>query len=365
VLSGFGTARYDRNGNLWTFGSRLSVYAKDPTNGRRLSTATCGFSFGADPASFVTDDPNAGHPVWGRRCPPDYQIPQAATLGARPFYGYELAEDPYSNTMVANTIWANSQILPIRYQGTGANMTFTVGNVIEPGRNLFPVTGSGEQRPVAFDRAGRLWFVVRDDPPIRCDPPPNNTTCHGAQPRQRVPHWVGSIDINQAFAPPPAVLSTKDAGQSVTVQAETTLTVATTKRAPTNCDAANSSCAIQVDSTAYVHDSAAGSASAFELADDGGGGLIDGSVEYNLWVPASVGAPSATYTLAYQVRSAGGGSITASVDGGTGQSRPVPAGSVYQTVAGPSVALAPGWHRLRLTPSGNGWNLDWFTVTPT
>jgi hypothetical protein len=342
------SAWYDHQGNLWAPSSigfhsgRLGVYAK--RNGqRKIGGPACPF----DPARPWQDYllTSGDHAAWGQVCRPDYDILQPSHQLA----SWGLVEDPASHTIVYQITGGHA--MPIRVSGSGLAMTFTIGQLVDVGDGLLPKVGPIFYPLGAFDTAGRLLQAAVHDPTA-------------TEPRQLVDQWFLSLDVAQLFAPAPVRLPAV-AGQSATVQAEYTTTGSTVQRS-------GQVATVDVDSTAYLHncvtfwtetcadDGVPGDG--FMLADDSGSGVLGGTVTYQVWAPAA-----GQYRVAYRARTPSavtGGQIRLTI-GGSSQVTPVNTGNAWQTVTGPTVALAAGLNTLSLSPTagGGGWYLNFITLT--
>ncbi|HZM79751.1 MAG TPA: family 43 glycosylhydrolase [Candidatus Limnocylindrales bacterium] len=300
---------YDHQGNMWTYADGMLVYSGGPH---------CPFDLNrwqTSPQSYTTTA--LGKTVWGQTCAPDYDIGQAKEVGGGGYFGnfLQLAEDPVSKAIVGVDTWDTGNVIAIQHAGTGRSKTFTVGQLVDTGRNLLPRQGPPEQRPPVFDKTGRMWFAVHIWPP---------SEGYG----QVLDHWVVSVDVPQLF--PPAALGLPR------IQAEQTFFLGTRERSP------RPDGVIPIDVEGQM------------LRAPGGGFMrTAGAVEYRVWAPAA-----GSYRLEFQVR--GTGTISTTV-GSSAYSTPVDAPTSWRLVTGPTVALTKGVNTIRL--SGSGWSLDWFTLT--
>ncbi|HCT81242.1 MAG TPA: hypothetical protein DGG94_02650 [Micromonosporaceae bacterium] len=306
---------YDHQGNMWTYSDGILVYANGPS---------CPFDYNrwnTAPASFTTTA--NGRTVWGQTCAPDYEISQGKDAGGGGFNGnfLQLAEDPVSRTIVGVDTWDTGNVMAIRHAGVGRNKTFTIGNLVDTGRNLLPRQGPPEQRPPVFDKSGRMWFTVH------VWPPNNGYT-------QPLDHWMASVDIAQLFAPPAVRLS---AGQTK-VQAEQTISTGT-RQSPPRPDGV-----IRVDSTAHM----------LRHPTDGFV-LAAGTADYHVWAPAD-----GDYPIAYQVRGTDPQAAIQLTVGGATHTTAVNTNGDWRLVTGPTIRLSKGVNTLRL--GGTGWQLNWFVM---
>jgi hypothetical protein len=351
-LSGIGVAKYDTDGNLWTFGRRLTIYAKE--NGqRRITTPQC-----FDPAvpmerQFFRDTVT-GAEIWGRVCQPHYEFDQFTTTN--PFVIYQLAEDPATKTMVVQHTFVSADLHAIRRTGTGANMSFTISQVTEPGRRELPKIDGGvlEQRPGVFDRTGRYWFSIDHRPPQRPEvvfpdgPDPGtfpDKIRPGVVPRTPAAHWIASVDVASLFESEAAMLP------STAIEAEHSTTAGTMRTIRADGTAVISPlvrprpCSVIFGCPGYEVERSASS---------------PGPVDHLLWAPTA-----GAYRLSYFVNGAAGATISASIDGGAPSATSVATAGAWTTVPGPTVQLRRGTNRLRLSsPAGSGtWALGTISVT--
>lgn len=327
---------YDYQGNLWSGSDGLLVWSGGPE---------CPFDpirWESQPESYTSTA--LGRTVWGQTCPPDYDLRQGADVGGGLLFGnfLQLAEDPVSRTIVGVDTSDTGNVIAVRHAGTGRTKTFTIGNLVDTGRNLLPRQGPAEQRPPAFDRTGRMWVTFQVWPP----------SAGFAQP---IDHWVASVDLASLFVPAPTALS-RAAGGQARIQAEHTRTTGTVPRAP------GAGGTIPVDSTAHVRTCFGA------CADDGVPGdgyrLAAGTVEYQVYAPTA-----GAYQIAYRVSGTADGANPAPaiqlIAGGATQATPVNTGGTWRQVTGPTIQLAAGVSSLRLSPpaGGGNWHLNWFTLT--
>jgi hypothetical protein len=353
-----GGHRYDRDGNLWAMGSGLVMYAK--IDGQRKISSTlpvsqggCGFVSGKPLNDYRTTN-SAGQLVWGQLCPPDYEVLQGQQAG-KGYNVFRLGEDPFpstttpaSNTVVGLSV-STAQTLPIRYSGTGRNMTFTIGNLANSGWGAVP--GGHATRPGSFDRTGRIWNSVGGFPP---EPPPPAPFPNLAN----TSHWQIATDVEQLFAPPPVVLSsnpsTVNNANLSFVQAENTIPSALTP--PTSAGT------IKVDPPTLVVTSGDPiNNPADELVGDTLGGHQVGVVEYGVWVPSA-----GCYTVHYRVLAPAGGTVELGADGAARVSTTLAVTTDRNTLRpGPtSFSLSKGRHRLQLRfAAASGGRLDWIRFT--
>jgi arabinan endo-1,5-alpha-L-arabinosidase len=318
---------YDRQGNLWSASNGVQVWAGGPA---------CPFDpvrWESQPESYTTTA--GGRTVWGQTCAPDYALRQGADAAGGGLFGgfLQLAEDPATGTIVGVDTWDTGNVLAVRHSGSGRDKTFTVGTLVDTGRNLLPRQGPPEQRPPVFDKTGRAWFTVHIWPP-------------GEGHTQRIDHWVASVDLASLFAPAPVALPVA-AGQQARVQAEGTRTTSTWRAAP------GPGGVIPVESDAHMV------LCRGACADDGvpgdGFALRGGSAEYTVYAPVA-----GDYEIAYRASGGAGAGVQLTTGGATG-STSLDTGGVWRLVAGPTVRLAAGVNTLRLV--GSGWQLNWMTLT--
>lgn len=343
---------YDSQGNLWAVSNGMAVYAT--TDGRRkLGGPSCPFDlnrWNTQPHTFTTTA--LGRTVWGQTCAPDYDILQGANFGGGGYFPSfpQMAEDPVSKTVVAVDTWTTGNVISIRHTGNGPNKTFSIGNMLDTGRNLLPRQGlMTEQRPPVFDRTGRMWVTFHQWP---------RTGQTGV-----LDHWIASVDIDRLFNTDPITLAGNTNGVT-TIQAEQTVTT-TTQRRPARPDGT-----VPIDSTAFMAQCLATCTAdgipgdGYALGDDSGSGHLAGTVEYRVFVPAA-----GNYRLAYRVSGDDitghpNPAITATV-GSVSHTTTVNTAGSWQTVTGQTFALTAGYHTIRLSPptGGGNWKLNWFTMT--
>ena len=370
-----GHGRYDKDGNLWAFGTTLAVYHKRTANRctaglacfRKLSSPASPTNGGCafDPSNTALRYFTNNH--WGQVCPPDYEILQVQTVPS--IYGF--TQHP-SRPIVAGIDlggfdfdWINgtgrasdpAQILAVRYASTGSAMSFEVGQITNTGLGLFAAGAapgqSGEWkalRPGSFDTSGRLWFAVQH-------------ILNGAPTGVSYPHWVGAVDIDQLFDSSPPIALSAASGTTTTIQAERYATFTTSQRKlDPGCQSTSTApCTMVVDSTALVQVSSQppGAGVGTELVTtDAGVGHVPGKVEYKIWVPAA-----GPYRIAYRVKGGSGATIALDVDGAASNPATAVNATTWGTVDGPALSLSQGLHRLHLSPGSKGWQLDSFTLT--
>jgi hypothetical protein len=393
VFWGFSGAIYDHDGNLWVTrnnaaevftdelqtGGNLAVFAN--IDGERKLADECAVEPGQGMGDYRTSDATLGLQVWGKACEPDYDIVQANTLG----FSGALMQDPVSHDIVSvgAGLGGGARVLAVRPSGSGANMSFEVGNVVDLGTNLLPKdtpTGPGLVLPQwsgGIDGHHRLWLSVYDKPQdtLQCYP----VGFCLPRPNQLVNSWLYSVDVTDLLDPPATVLPTTS-GQIVGIHAEQTSTVSTTERAGSGADR-------EFDSDAYFR-ACTGACSTtdlnpgdgFYLADDGFNpfgllGHTGGPVQYEVSV-----ATGGTYTLGYYVSTlrTSGAKIRAQVGSSTvdtdvsrsqpcpppDQANPCPDPTWSYKVSTP-ITIPAGTHTLTLSaPVGAElWSLNWFTLT--
>lgn len=333
---------YDYQGNMWTHAAGLLVYAKVNGN-RKFGGPQCPFDaarWESAPDSYTTTLPD-GETVWGQTCAPDYELMQGRDVGGGGYFGnvLQLAEDPLTRTIVGIDTWDTGNVLAVRHSGVGLAKTFTMGNLVDTGRNLLPRQGPPEQRPPAFDKTGRVWVTVHIWPPAPGNADPIN-------------HWVASVDLARLFEPAPIALSRSPGGRTV-VQAEHTSTTATQVQ-PARPDGMR-----PVVSTGHMLRCGGG------CQDDGvpGAGFMlsgTGPVEYRVWTPVA-----GSYAVGYHVRGTDAGAAIRLTAGAASHTTQVDTGGAWQPVAGPVVQFAAGLNVIRLAPpaGGGNWQLNLFTLT--
>jgi hypothetical protein len=312
-FNGFTTMLYDSRGNLWAArvnglaGGKLALYSDGPK---------CRHEPGRALDSYVTGG------VWGQACRPDYDILQAQSqpvvLG--------MVEDPVSHDIVL--LLFDGILLPIRPSGSGPDMTFRIGNLVDLGRKLLPSAEGDfpDHRLGAIDEHHRLWV----------------SRMQGREQVVEVPaldQWLYAVDVGDLFDPAPVELPATP-GWSVIVQAERTTTMSTTRRP-------GAWATVDVDSDAYVGlcpdtvpgidcASDATPGAGFALADDSRFGHLDGTVEYRVSVPRA-----GSYRIGYRV-------------------------ATFAVTTGARIELAAG-ERTYVTPvsTGGGWRTIWHDVPVT
>ena len=331
---------YDYQGNMWALSNGVVIYST--VDGRRkLGGPACPFDpsrWNSRPESYTTT--SGGRTVWGQTCAPDYEISQSRDVGGGGFFGnfLQLAEDPVTRTIVGVDTWDTGNVMAIRHSGTGLAKTFTIGNLVDTGRNLLPRQGPPEQRPPAFDRTGRMWVTFHIWPPA-----PGHTAV--------IDHWIASVELARLFDPVPVSLP-RTVGASATVQAEHTVTTGMQARPP------GPGGIIPIDATAHML-RCTGACANDGIAGDGYMSA-DGTAEYTVYVPAT-----GAYRIAYRVRGMAAQSAIQLSVGSLTNTTAVNTAGAWSTVTGPTVTLGAGVQRLRLSPptGGGNWYLNWFTLT--
>ncbi len=208
----FDHAVYDAQGNLWVAsshgkdGGRLHVFARGAA-GRRPGSATCPFDPQRPMENYVTTEPGKRQ-VAGSVCPADFQVLQPKDLPA----SVGLVADLAGSTVIS--IGGPGQVFAVRAQGTGAQLTFTVGNLVDVGRKVLPIAPGDllGHRAGAVDAKQRLWFPVVHERPVN--------------PGAALTQWLVSVELGDLFTPKPIRLSAMP-GEVVTVQAERSITTGT------------------------------------------------------------------------------------------------------------------------------------------
>jgi len=259
--NGYQKSTYDRAGNLWAarqegpHGGKLAVY----------TAARC--------------KPQSG--VWGRSCPPQYDIVQAAELSAP----QALIEDATSGAVVLMT--GDGVLMPVRARVSGNRLEYEVGNLVDVGGKLLTV-GEGstvDSRAGTVDHHGHLWF-------------PASRAIHDSSGRTTTDHWMFAVTLADLFDPPPTRLA-EVSGRRVTIQAENTTTISTrttkTKAGVTEVHSnAHFSGCVDLPATGCTYDGIPGNG--FYLRDDTKFGHFRGPLTYRVEVPVA-----GRYRLAYQV----------------------------------------------------------------
>jgi hypothetical protein len=340
---GYGATLYDSTGNLWASrvhwlqAGPLAVYAGGPACPINPRRAMDSYTTTAD-----------GRTVWGTGCRPDYDILQAERL----LGSQGLVEDPVTGDIVSLSL--TGMLMPIRPQGSGKHMTFRLGNLIDLGRKLLPLSADGfdDHRMGAIDAKHRLWVSAIHS--------------HTKRPEVKLDQWLYSVQVDDLFDPVPIRVPAVP-GVGVTIQAERTLTTTTTHRP-------GASGTVVVDSDAYFgsctdspaptgcssYDNSPGNG--FALIDNTGFGHLSGAIEYRLQVPAAgryrVGYRATTFAVTKTAQ------IRLTADGNT-YTTPVSTGGNWKTVwARDLITLPAGVQTIRLdTPTGGGgWALNSFTL---
>jgi hypothetical protein len=344
-LIGYGVGLYDDAGNLWVsrlnafHGGKLAVYAR--TGNGRKTQRECRYDPARPMAGYVTR--GGGRLVWGRACRPDYDILQAQHL-----LGIQgLAQDRASGTIVALAL--TGHLLPIRVAGSGRDLRFEIGNLVDLGRKLLPTAPGNlvDHRLGGIDSDGRVWITGMHARP--------------AEPAARLDQWLYSVDLTDLFAPAPVRLPDVPGRQAV-VQAERSLTTSTRRRR-------GEWAAVDIDSGAYVHacldwpanvtcgyDGVPGNG--YVLGDESGYGQLRGSVTYRIDVPAPgryrVGYRAVTFRVVKRAKIV----LTAA---GSRYGTPIDTRGAWRTVwADGSVALPAGVQEITLSvpTGGGGWALN-------
>jgi hypothetical protein len=342
---------YDHAGNLWVSrsdefsGGPLAIYTAG-VGRRRLASGDC---------RFQPDQPldrlravAGGASVWGRACPPDYDILQPRHLAA--IVG--LAQDPASKDIAALAF--RGTVLAVRAVPSGAGLAFQVGNPVDLGRKLLPVA----QDDLALhllgpvDGAHRAWIAGMH----------SARTGAGMHRDQ----WLYSVDLADLFDPAPVTLSDTP-GRSVTIQAERSSTVTTTLRDGNRAgdqevvsDLTVQDCSATVGGTNCGFDQTPGDG--FVIADETRYGRLRGDVDYRVQVPTA-----GEYRVSYRAATfpvTKGARIALSAGGRT-DSQAVNTGGRWQTVTvSKPIALPAGPQTIRLSvpEGGAGWFLNSFTL---
>jgi hypothetical protein len=339
---GYGSTLYDSSGNLWASrlnvlqAGSLAVYAGGPTC--RLDPRRSMESY-----TSTTDALR----VWGAGCRPDYDILQARRL----LGSQGLAEDPVTGDIVSLSLLG--MVMAIRPQGSGKQMTFRLGNLVDLGRKLLPTVEDGfpDHRMGAIDAEHRLWVAATHARPGRSE--------------VRLDQWLYSIRVDELFEPVPIQVPSVP-GAAVTIQAERTLTTTTAHRkgawapAAVDSDAYFGFCGDLPSNTGCSYDHNPGSG--FTLIDDTGFGHLNGAVEYRVQVRTAgryrLGFRVATFRVTKDAR-------IQFVADGNAYTVPVATPGDWRTIwARDFVTLPAGVQTIRLdTPKGGGgWALNSFTL---
>ncbi|MEJ3742865.1 hypothetical protein WEI85_06220 [Actinomycetes bacterium KLBMP 9797] len=368
-LTGMGPIHYDHQGNLWVptgdgwSGLGVKVYANRPT-GRKLSACV---DPGTPIEAYRAEVPGA-RPMWGKVCPPDYNILQPKVLGPI----FNITEDPATHNVVF-TSWPHGTTVVVDPEGSGIAMTFRVSGVaslMAQAVTAQKVTGPCASDPAQrctggptlaamqgpVDGSGRLWAVsAQSTPPdIKADDPEMQMRDYD--------HWAYSVDLSRLMGREPQRLTAR-AGQASTVQAEVTKTLATTQRAGQYADR-------DVDSVAGVSgcapstctDPVSGLTAGLAVGDDSNAGVAAGTVVgYRVVVPKP-GAYRLTYRAADRTANGTAARIRLAVNGATHETV-VPSTGMAEA-QGPLLTLPAGTHTVELsapTAATAGWQLDWIT----
>lgn len=352
---GYGATLYDSAGNLWAArldalrGGSLAIYA-NRGGARAPGGAACPYDPRRPMASYTSTAAadRTGGRIWGQSCPPDYDLLQGRwLLGAQ-----SLIEDPATHDVVA--LLLTGALLPVRPSGSGDAMTFRIGNLVDVGRKLLPSAPDAwtDHRPGAVDARHRLWFTATQGDDRRAE--------------VQLDQWLYAVELGDLFAPRPVELPDTP-GRSVVIQAEQTVTSATTRRR-----AVSNARTVEVDSDAYFipcadwppnvgcgYDGNPGND--FALADDTHYGHLDGTIEFRIRV-----GRAGTFRLTYRATAlppttdariectAGGRTTVTSIPGGP-----------WRTVTEPDPVILPAGEqtvRLSVPPGGGGWYLNSLTL---
>jgi hypothetical protein len=342
---------YDHAGNLWVGrtdefrGGPLAVYTAGAGR-RRLAGGEC---------RFRPDQPldrlravAGGASIWGRACPPDYDLLQARHLSA--IVG--LAQDPASKDIAAVAFWGT--VLAVRAVPSGAGLAFQVGNPVDLGRKLLPVAPDDLALNLLgpVDGGHRAWITGMHSAP--------------AEAGKHRDQWLYSVDLADLFDPAPVPLSGTP-GRSVTIQAERSSTVTTTLRAGHRAagqevvsDVTVQECSATAGGTNCGFDQTPGDG--FVIADESRFGRLRGDLDYRVQVPTA-----GDYRVSYRAATfpvTKGARIALSA-GGRAYSQAVDTGGRWQTVTVTKpVALPAGPQTIRLSvpEGGAGWFLNSFTL---
>jgi hypothetical protein len=337
---GYGTATYDRQGNLWAIGDRVGMYTK---NGGRNWSPTCAFSSSTPLSAYVTADTATNTVVWGRRCPPTFDFRDAADVSKSlgDFGGMQISPDRHANRVVLAHTAGASNIIPISWFPTlpSGAPTFRTGNVIDSNYHMLKwSTGfASDTRPAMFDKLGTMWFAMK------------SATIDRSLAYGQVHNWVASTDMNRLFDPDPLVLTTV-LNATTTLQVENTNTSETVTTSAVGCPGGGA-CVVQ--RVAYMRRCAPLNCTAMEMPSTS----FVQPLTYKVWVPIS-----GFYSFSYSTW--GAGTVLLQVDSAGELSTTVPGNTGYQEVAGPArILLSKGMHELRIrTGTASLWWLDKLTL---
>ena len=339
---GYGATLYDTSGNLWA--SRLNV----------LQAGKLAVYAGGPACPYDRKRPMSGYTstggaltVWGTACRPDYDILQAQRL----LGSQGLAEDPVTGDIVSLSL--TGMLMPIRAQGSGKQMTFRLGNLVDLGRKLLPTAEGGfaDHRIGAIDAEHRLWIAALHAAPRK--------------PEVKLDQWLYSVRVDELFDPPPIQIPAVP-GVAITIQAEHTLTTTTTRRkgawatVDIDSDAYFSICNDWPPTTGCGYDGSPGNG--YALVDDTGFGHLNGAVEYRVSIPAAgryrLGFRVSTFAVTKNAR------IRLTVDT-MSYTTLVSTDGYYLNVWAPDlISLPAGVQTIRLDvpKDGGGWALNSFTL---
>ncbi len=193
--------RYDYLGNLWVgrrdippdrsvedgIGGQMAVYAKIAGE-RKLANHGCPFDGSASLEGYASRGQST-RSAWGQSCPPDFDVGQANPVTS----SWGMAEDPVTHLMVQ--IFIDGNFMAVQPHGSGRDMTFDVGPVVDTGRSLLPVR---HEAPGGTKFGGRQGFI---DSKHRLWYPVQQLLADTGKPYQPLDQWLFNVDTRDLFAP--------------------------------------------------------------------------------------------------------------------------------------------------------------------
>jgi hypothetical protein len=356
---GYGTASYDKDGNLWAIGDRVGMY----TRADRAWSGDCAIdaTLGDDLGRYKYTDAH-GTAFWGRKCPPHYDFPDLTQYNS---IGTQLSPDTRSKTMVLTPTARSDRAPSVQWSGTTSTyngLSFRLNDVISTNSHVLNVpAGFLDTRPGVFDAMGTMWWAAG----IRALTEEDS--------KKTMPNYMGSADLGSDRAGlKPWVVLPSGPGTTV-IQAETfgrTSFVPATgvkKSDGTACAPTDATCTILVEDQHasepcrwWVTDGCSGS----EMSGAAFESTVPPPVTYKVWA-----ASPGTYQVAFVVRGPGG-EIWMLVNNGIWTKTTLPSSENYAWPWAPAafpVTLNRGENTIQIKSFGgtgqNGWYLDSFALS--
>ncbi|HEY6560660.1 MAG TPA: hypothetical protein VI072_25450 [Polyangiaceae bacterium] len=354
---GYGTASYDKDGNLWAIGDRVGMY----TRSDRAWSGDCAINttLGDDLGQYTFTDEH-GTAFWGRKCPPHYDFPDLTQYSS---IGTQLSPDTRSKTMVLTPTARSDRAPSVQWSGTTSTyngLSFRLNDVISTNSHVLNVpAGFLDTRPGVFDAMGTMWWAAG----IRA--------LTEADSKKTMPNYMGSADLgsDRAGLKPWVVLPS---GPGTTfIQAETFGRNSFVPAAGVNkitgaaCAPTAATCTILVEDQHasepcrwWVTDGCSGS----EMSGVSLESTVPPPVTYKVWA-----ASPGTYQVVFVVRGPGG-EIWMLANNGIWTKTTLPSSENYTWAPAASpITLNRGENTIQIKSFGgtgqNGWYLDSFALT--